>query len=467
MRHAGPAAGIGMHGGHDRADVPHVGGGGAPSEINELDVGLESAEIVEVDAEKFGLVVKRHIAGKGGDGDIQAEGEGGAAHGTVELVGGVADGFRGLRPDLIFEFDFFRDDVDDRTAALDDAVNADGVLVAEGVALGVDGIQRDAGGGERVDSHPRAPRMGGPSPEDDFFHDESVGSPGRAVVVVGMGHERHVHVVEDAEPDEFGFSAEIFDFFQMVSDPALFRGTRDEGEAAGQVFPDFRERQRHGGAGQRRDLHVMPAGVGGMGLRIGLRVLGHKEGVEFTENGDGRSRLAGLEVGADAGPGQLAPDGEIQGGENVFDPGGGLEFLVAGLRILPELDSKFDQFLFTAVDFPIDPFFEFVFVHGVLLLRTFSVVCFIPAQIVKKHNIPFPRKKTRKKTENPPRLRSVGLDILPGGGGRGRYGFAFFVKCLTREPRTASPRNSRKRFGKEFRGRSEPGVCGADAGFSS
>ena len=104
-----------------------------------------------------------------------------------------------------------------------------------------------------------------------------------------------------------------------------------------------------------------------MGLRIGLRMLGHDQGIEFAENGDGRTRTAAFEVGADTGPGEFVPDGKIQGREYTFNQCGCFEFIVAGFRVFPDLKTESDDFVLAAVDFTAEQLLERILVHGFLL----------------------------------------------------------------------------------------------------
>ena len=97
-------------------------------------------------------------------------------------------------------------------------MDANALVVAEGLTLGVDGHEGDVGGVEGVHAEVRrAARVGRDAVEANALGDHAVVVGADAdlgarrvepVPVLGVGHHGDVHVIHDAELDELGLAAE-------------------------------------------------------------------------------------------------------------------------------------------------------------------------------------------------------------------------------------------------------------------
>ena len=111
-----------------------------------------------------------------------------------------------------------------------------------------------------------------------------------------MDHHRHVDVVEMALGDEFGLAEQEFDLAPLAPPQPLldideFLGRdREEHDLAGEVLGRARRRQPHRDAEHAGDLGVVAAAMRRAGMRVGERVLGGAQAVEFAEQREARAR---------------------------------------------------------------------------------------------------------------------------------------------------------------------------------
>ena len=89
------------------------------------------------------VVEQRHVAGQRRDLDLRAERHRAGPQRAIDLPAGVLDRLGGLAAHHRLQAHIVGDDVDQVAAAGEDRMDADGVLVAERLALGVDRGQRD------------------------------------------------------------------------------------------------------------------------------------------------------------------------------------------------------------------------------------------------------------------------------------------------------------------------------------
>jgi len=100
-----------------------------------------------------------------------------------------------------------------RSAPAHDAVNAYRVLVPEGLAGGVDGLEREGGGVEGVDAlMGRGPGVSAPANELNVLDHVAVAGAAQGQLAFshiagGVAHHGDVHVVKLAQPDQFLLAA--------------------------------------------------------------------------------------------------------------------------------------------------------------------------------------------------------------------------------------------------------------------
>ena len=305
-----------------------------------------------------------HVAAEVGQADRAAERHRGGLDAAVDHGAGPGDRLGRLGAHLQFELGAGGHHVHGRAAVGNDPVDPDAVLVVEGVALGVDHVQRLTRHRGRVDPVPRTQSAVRRLPfENDLLHAEPVETFGREGVMPGMDQEDGVDIVEQSQPDEFGLAAAAGDLFlgdelaAVVEALEFLRGHGDEGERAGK-FPDDRD-QRRGGGKHHRKLCVMSAGVGRAGDGVGKGMRRHGERVELAHNGDPRAGPSAVDVGPESGDGQPRFRGQAEFQKFVFHDFGGLEFLVAGFRRMQQGVRQFQDLRPAAVDLRDDGLFQF------------------------------------------------------------------------------------------------------------
>ena len=177
----------------------------------------------------------------------------------------------------------------------DDGVDADCVLVPEGLPDGVDGREPDVRRVERVDpAVGGAARVGRAAEVADRFDDAAVvGDADDRLPVLGacrrVDHHGQVHVVKVSQPQELGLAFQEFELPQprLVDPPldiaVLLGGDGEEDDAPGQGPHRLRLDEPHGRSEQAGDLRVVAAGVGRARCRIGEGMVAHDQPVELTQ----------------------------------------------------------------------------------------------------------------------------------------------------------------------------------------
>ena len=162
-----------------------------------------------------------------------------------------------------------------RAAVGQDRMDADRVLVPEGLAERIDRHEPDLRGVERIDAHVRrAAGMGRPPDVADELADAAVVRQRHRRPAVlrarrGVDHHRQVHVVEVAEAHQFGLAPEELERARRalahapLEVAALLRGHGEEHHAARQVRHHARVVKRHRRAQHSRHLRVVAARVRG------------------------------------------------------------------------------------------------------------------------------------------------------------------------------------------------------------
>ena len=284
-------------------DVPHVGGTAPVPRLGDL-VGAQARRRVGLEVLRHPRVVEeREVARQRLDLDLRPEGERAGAQRTVHAAVGVEDGVHRLAAHVGLDPHLARDHVHLAAAVRDDGMHADGVVVLEGLAHGVDGHEPDVRRIERVDAEVgRAARMGGAADVAHGLHDAAVvggGHPGLLHLRLrgGVDHHGQVHVVEVPPPQQLGLAAKELEFprpglLDSPLDVAVLLGRyREEDHPAGEVVEGPGAEQPHGSAQESRDLSVVATRVGRAGLRIGHRMAGHHQPVQLAEEGERRPVL--------------------------------------------------------------------------------------------------------------------------------------------------------------------------------
>ena len=166
-------------------------------------------------------------------------------------------------------------------------MDADGVLVAESLADGIDGGEPDVRGVERVDTHVRlAARVGGPADVAHGLDDAAVvrrRHPGPTVLRPRgrVDHHGQVHVVEVAETHELGLAPEELELARagLIHPPldvaVLLGGHGEKHNTSREMIGRVGVEQPHGGAEEAGHLGVVTARVGRPRLAIGEGMAGH------------------------------------------------------------------------------------------------------------------------------------------------------------------------------------------------
>ena len=141
-----------------------------------------------------------------------------------------------------------------------------------------------------------------------------------------MGHHGHIHVVERSQPDELRLARQELQRAvppQLVPVPDLdiLLGRHDhEGDAPRKLLHDTGRHEAHRNRHQRADLAVVAAGVGRPRLRVGVRMSGHDERVQFRHHGDRGTGPPGIENGLQAGHRDAVLERDGQPPERLGDP---------------------------------------------------------------------------------------------------------------------------------------------------
>jgi hypothetical protein len=244
----------------------------------------------------------------------------------------------------------------------DDGVHSDRVLIAEGLAHGVDGGQPDIGGIQRVDSQMgRAPRVGGAADITDGLDDATVVGGGHPRLLHlglrrGVDHHGEIHVVEVAEPQQLRLAAEELEpaLARLLDAPlhvaVLLSGHGEEDHSPGEVSQGLGIEEAHGGTEQPRHLGIVAAGMSGAALRVRHRMPGHHEPVQLAEQREGGPFLGAARLRADAGDGETGLGRQAEPSQGFLHQTRRLELLEAELRVAPDGLAQPDDRVGAAVD---------------------------------------------------------------------------------------------------------------------
>ena len=295
------------------------------------------------------VAVQRQIAGQRVDLDGRAEGERPRAERAVDLGIGVDDGVEGAPADIGLEPRLAGDHVHLRAAVGQNRMNADRVLVPEGLAERIDRHEPDLRGVERIDAHVRrAAGMGRPPDVADELADAAVVRQRhrRAAVLRArrrVDHHRQVHVVEVAEPHQFGLAPEELERARraLAHPPlevaALLCGHGEEHHAARQVRHHAGVVKRHRRAQHPRHLRIVAARVRRPreGIRRGMPR--HRQRVELADERKRRPRaLAPRHLRPHPREREPRPRRQPDSAQRLLDELRGLHLLESQLRTPPD-----------------------------------------------------------------------------------------------------------------------------------
>ena len=261
-------------------------------------------------------------------------------------------------------------------------MDADRVLVAEGLADGVDRGERDLRRVEGVHSEPRGSAgVCGPSDVPDGLHDAAVVGRGHSgLAVLGprgrVDHHREIHVVEVTETQQLRLAAEELELARAglahapLDVAVLLGGHREEDESPGEMSGGPCVHQSHGRAQQAGDLGIVATRVGGTRRWISVGMSDDDERVELAEEGE-RGPVAGApgQIRAHAGDGEAAPRRETELAQRLLDEPRGLELLEAELGMPADLLPEADDLVPPPVDRLPDVALEVVSHHVWSLVR--------------------------------------------------------------------------------------------------
>lgn len=286
--------------------------------------------------------------------------------GAVHGIAGAAQGVQGAGPDHHVEFGAVRYCGGRVSPVRQYGVDAHRVLVAEGVPLGVDGADRQHRRLEGVHPVPGG-RTGvaGPAGEGDPLHHRAVvavpdaepgGLPRR------VAEHRHVHIVEGTPGEQVGLADQVrqlpgpYPLAPPVQLDALLGRHGEERHVSVQVLPYGGQADRR--ADHRRHLGVVAAGVRRTGLRVGERVPGQHQGVEFAEYGHCRPLGTPRHACLYPGEGEPALEGEVELREPPGHRRGGPVLAEAGLRVALKVLAQLQQALPAVFDRRTGPLLE-------------------------------------------------------------------------------------------------------------
>src|SRR5262249_44129860 len=244
-----------------------------------------------------------------------------------------------------------------------DGVHADRVLVAEGLALGVDRGERELRRVERIDPGVRRPaRMRRASHEACGLSEPPVVRARHARwAVLGtrsrVDHHREIDVVQVAEAQKLTLAAQELEpsGAHLVEPPleiaALLGGHGHERHAAREELEGARFEKADRRADEPRDLGVVAARVCGARHWVRLRVSGDPEGVELSDEGESRPGPgAAGDVRANARQSEAGSRDEAEAAELLRDECRGLQLLEAELGMAPDGLADTDDLVGVALD---------------------------------------------------------------------------------------------------------------------
>jgi len=150
-----------------------------------------------------------------------------------------------------------------------------------------------------------------------------------------MCEHRHADVVKGTQPHKFGLAPQELDLALFLERQPVFNFDvllgwhGHQGDIAVQLGHDPAFYQPIGNAEQVGNLSVVPARMGCPRLRIGVRMIGHDDRVQFAHVGDGEGPLPARESPLDPGDGQSAFVIDPQPRKVVANDSGGAELFVA------------------------------------------------------------------------------------------------------------------------------------------
>ena len=233
-------------------------------------------------------------------------------------------------------------------------------------------MQGEIGGAEGVDGMLRAAcGVGALAVEGDDLHAEAIVVRRAVSAAAQMVHDGHVDIVENAFQNQGGFTAQRLDFafFNKFVAPfdfdAFLRRAGDECDLAGDVVLGVGLDEADGRAEHGGDMRIVSAGVGGSrgGIAFGMRR--NDQRIHFAADGERRAGLDAVQIRTHACDGEVAFGREADVRQRLGGEIGGLELLVAGLRILPDGRPDVDDFITVGVDCRQNVFDELLFgSHG-------------------------------------------------------------------------------------------------------
>ena len=170
-----------------------------------------------------------------------------------------------------------------------------------------------------------------------------------------MDHHRHVDVVEMAFGDQFGLAEEELDLALLAAAEALLDidellgRHREEHQFPGEVLGCARRREAHRDAEHAGDLGVVAAAVRGAGMRVGERVVGGAQAVEFADEGEARPGRVAADAALDPGQREAGSGAEAEGG-HAGDERRGLGLVEPGLGVMEDGFAEFDDLVAVALD---------------------------------------------------------------------------------------------------------------------
>jgi hypothetical protein len=182
-----------------------------------------------------------------------------------------------------------------------------------------------------------------------------------------VGDGRHVHVVELAEADQLGLARQELDLPLLAQpDPpldldVLLGRHREEHHVPVQLV--HHRLEAHPGAQHRRHLGVVPAGVGGVGGRVGERMPRDDQRVQLAQDRDRRAGAPPGQPGLDAG--EREPRAVLHA--HLVEPGadelGGPRLPVARLGVALDVLADRDDLGRPPVDLRAHPGFQGILVR--------------------------------------------------------------------------------------------------------
>ena len=277
--------------------------------------------------------------------------------------------------DVALETDVVGNAVDGISALRDDIVDADMVLVAEGLAQRVDRVDAGDRGIKRVDAEMRSRRRVGllalVAQHEDAEAVAAVGDGEAAPVrvVARVDHHAHIYVVEHAEADELLLAAVVDQLAALAHLGAasdlyeLLSGQPEEGYGARKLLhqPGLGESRGHRVDGG--NLEVVTAGVRRAGILHRERMLAADYAVELADDGDLRPLRAARHVGAEPRAREAARNVEAEPLERRRELVRGARLKKSELRVRRDIVRESLRLILNGIHRFAKQLLEFVLVH--------------------------------------------------------------------------------------------------------